>query len=349
MRFLKQGPLFFIILSTGFLLTLIAIGGKDNIYREQEYYPLKAPLLSMVFTGLHEEIYPWDLFVGKESAETMAQGGAPEPDMAEAAVMETASPTPVPTPSPSAIPAAAAEPVPAPTATPAAYGEGRAEPFRESTREEYLNHISADIYGDVGTAYAATYEFSQVDESYFDDALFIGDSRTVGLRDYTDLSEHADFYCETSLTVYKVMEEDFKNLGTIPEALAAKDYGKIYLMVGINELGRGTTEDFIGKYTEVVDALHELEPEAKIIVQGIMRVTGAKSNTDKIFNNDNINARNNAIATLADNRYIFYIDVNEVVCDEDGNLSADYTFDQIHLLGYCDEMWKQFLLSHGVS
>ena len=196
---------------------------------------------------------------------------------------------------------------------------------------------------------AAAYEFVTVDESYFDDALFIGDSRTVGLRDYTDLSEHADFYCETSLTIYKVMEEEYKGLGTVEEALANKEYGKIYLMVGINELGRGTTEDFMAKYTEVVDRLHELEPDAKIFIQGIMRVSGQKDSSDAIFNNSNINARNNAIATLADNSRFFYIDVNEAVCDEEGNLSAEYTFDQIHLLGVYNDLWKQFLLEHGVE
>lgn len=350
MKFLKQGPLFFIILSVGFLLTLAAVGGKNNIYREQEYYPLKAPFFSIVFTGIHDEIYPWEIFIQtKENVEAMAVEEEAAADEGQEAGPEEAADTAPATPTPTPAPAAAAEPTLAPTPTPAAYGEGRQEPLRESTREEYLNHISADIYGDGGIIYAASYEFSQVDESYFDDALFIGDSRTVGLRDYTDLAQHADFYCETSLTVYKVLEEDFKGLGTIPEAIENKDYGKIYLMVGINELGRGTTEDFMSKYTEVVDTLHELEPDAKIIVQGIMRVTGDKSSTDKIFNNHNINARNNAIATLADNQYIFYIDVNEVVCDEDGNLSEDYTFDQIHLLGAYDELWKQFLMSHGVS
>ncbi len=222
------------------------------------------------------------------------------------------------------------------------------EPLRESTREEYLNHISADIYGDAGVKRAAEYEFTQVDESYFDDALFIGDSRTVGLRDYTDLSEHADFYCETSLTIQKMLEENFPGLGTIEEALAKKEYGKIYIMLGINELGVGTTEDFMEKYTEGVAFLREKEPEAKIFIQGIMRVTGKKNSTDAIFNNSNINARNNAIATLADNEHIFYIDVNEVVCDEEGNLNSEYTFDQLHLLGVYDDLWKQFLLSHGV-
>ena len=356
MKFIKQSPLFLLLLVSGFLLTLIAIVGKDNIYDEQEYDPLKAPLLSVVFTGINENLYPWQLLQSKEETEVMAEiesgaedesnepaAGSPEVTKAEPSPEASLKPSAAPSSSPAAVPTNAPDPTPVP------YGEERPAPLRESTEEEYLNHISADIYGDVGILKAATYDFVTVDESYFDDALFIGDSRTVGLRDYTDLSEHADFYCETSLTIYKVMEENFKGLGTIEEALGAKDYGKIYIMVGINELGRGTTEDFMAKYTEVVDRLHELEPEAKIIIQGIMRVSGEKSESDAIFNNSNINARNRAIATLADNETLFYIDVNEVVCDEEGNLNGDYTFDQIHLLGVYDDLWKQFLLSHGIE
>ena len=344
------------MLVSGFLLTLIAIVGKDNIYDEQEYDPLKAPLLSVVFTGINENLYPWQLLQSKEETGPMAEiesgaedesnepaAGSPEVTKAEPSPEASLKPSAAPSSSPAAVPTKAPDPTPVP------YGEERPAPLRESTEEEYLNHISADIYGDVGILKAATYDFATVDESYFDDALFIGDSRTVGLRDYTDLSEHADFYCETSLTIYKVMVENFKGLGTIEEALGAKDYGKIYIMVGINELGRGTTEDFMAKYPEVVDRLHELEPEAKIIIQGIMRVSGEKSESDAIFNNSNINARNRAIATLADNETIFYIDVNEVVCDEEGNLNGDYTFDQIHLLGVYDDLWKQFLLSHGIG
>ena len=121
------------------------------------------------------------------------------------------------------------------------------------------------------------------------------------------------------------------------------------MMLGINELGRGTTEDFMGQYTEVIDTLRELEPEAKIFIMGIMRVSEKKSSSDAIFNNSNINARNNAVATLADNKNIFYIDVNEVVCDEEGNLKEEYTFDQIHLLGAYNDLVKQFLLEHGVA
>lgn len=389
MKFIRKCPLFIILLSTGLLFTIIAAGGMRTVYAQQEYLPLKAPLLSVMFAAINDDIYPWQVLdqeslpVSEPAAEPDVQEAAGDPEM-QAPEQDPVQPEDVPparVPSPEQSPSGEQPPSTdageeegtmaesddqdeeqqekqpdagmkgeeLPETERTEIPEGRLKPLRESTREEYLNHISADIYGDAGVLRAAEYEFASVDESYFDDALFIGDSRTVGLRDYTDLSEHADFYCETSLTIYKVLEEDFKGLGTISEALAARDYGKIYIMVGINELGRGTTENYMEKYTEVIDTLHELEPEAKIFIQGVMRVSGKKNSEDAIFNNSNIIARNNAVATLADNENIFYIDVNEVVCDEEGNLNADYTFDQIHLLGVYNDLWKQFLLGHGVN
>jgi len=430
-KLIRQCPFLLLLVSTGILFTLIGLCGKKNVYDGQEYDPLKEPVLVMMFKGLKEDVYPWQIF-GRdnegESVQAMASGqgdgnegmavSGEEEEDAEAAeeggredIRETDSDKEKPqdeetdtgkdreAPEEEGTEGKASEDgddskeeqaageadndktdggaedhngenssrendkgentaeerdgLEEPRREePPSGGENlpgeRIEPFRESTREEYLNHISADIYGDAGVKRAAEYEFVQVDESYFDDALFIGDSRTVGLRDYTDLSEHADFYCETSLTIQKMLEENFPGLGTIEEALEKKEYGKIYIMLGINELGVGTTENFMGYYTDAVDFLCEKEPDAKIFIQGIMRVTGKKNSTDAIFNNSNINARNNAIATLADNERIFYIDVNEVVCDEEGNLNSEYTYDQLHLLGVYDDLWKQFLLSHGV-
>lgn len=381
-RLFKKCPFLLLLTSTGILFSLIGLWGHKNIYAGQEYDPLREPALVMMFQGLKEDIYPWQI-LEQESAPVMAQKEEPgpgtekeeesagadtvsgggiresegqgsgsgkepakeeqkeEPEQEEAPVQKT--------PSPQGDEEEENPPKEEDEQEEEELPKGRIEPLRESTREEYLNHISADIYGDVGVRRAAEYEFTQVDESYFDDALFIGDSRTVGLRDYTDLSEHADFYCETSLTIQKILTENFPGLGTIEEALAGKAYGKIYIMLGINELGLGTTENFMEKYTEVVDFLCEKAPQARIFVQGIMRVTGKKHHSDAIFNNNNINARNNAIATLADNEQIFYIDVNEVVCDKEGHLNTEYTYDQLHLLGMYNDLWKQFLMSHGVQ
>lgn len=394
MKNLKKCPLLLLIFFTGVLFTIVAAVGKQNIYADQGYDPLKTPLLSVLFTGVQDDIYPWQMLSGAEPVSAQkaskeddaVQGNSDQQEQSVPGQNGAASPvagtekntTEAEQSGQDAAEAGQSAVQPGQDATgtdqsaarpgqnamgagqkgtgsdnaaktPAAKPLERLQPLRESTYEEYINHISADIYGDAGTVRAAEYPFETVTEDYFDDALFIGDSRTVGLRDYTDLAEHADFYCETSLTIYKVLEESFKGKGTILEALSKKNYGKIYLMVGINELGRGTTEDFMAKYTEVVDTLHELCPDAKIMIQGIMHVSEKKSSSDAIFNNSNINARNNAIATLADNVHFFYIDMNEAVCDENGNLNAEYTHDQIHLLGMYNDLWKQFLLEHGVE
>lgn len=376
MKFIKKCPVFMLLISTGLLFTIIGIGGRRNIYAEQEYEPLTTPVMALMFRGLNEDKYPWQI-LNRESQEVMAADSADTEEVTGVSDEGSLAPgqnsedgtdssglmqesqtegkeSPAQSGTESTISgngvgsSVSGNSVSGNRLSESEFPQGRLEPLRESTHEEYLNHISADIYGDMGVKRAASFAFEAVDESYFDDVLFIGDSRTVGLRDYTDLSEHADFYCETSLTIYKVLEENFKGQGTVTDALAAKDYGKIYLMVGINELGRGTTEDFMAEYTKVVDTLHELAPEAKIFIQGIMRVSGKKNASDAIFNNSNIDARNNAIATLADNVQFFYIDVNEAVCDEEGNLKEEYTFDQIHLLGVYNDLWKQFLLEHGV-
>lgn len=370
MNFIKKCPFFLLLVSTGIIFTFIGIMGRMSVYANQEYHPLTTPILAVMFTGINDGIYPWQVFTG-ESAQTMAQNHGSE-DAVENELesgQEKAPENDQMTDAPDALQEGmdASDDMPAEKETDVSNIEAESsggdeaqlegedvpfekiEPARASTQEEIQNHISADLYGDAGVLRAAEYEFSTVDESYFDDALFIGDSRTVGLRDYTDLAEHADFYCETSLTIYKVLEENFGGQGTIEEALENNEYGKIFLMVGINELGRGTTEEYMAEYTKVVERLQELEPKAKIFVQGVMRVSGEKNSSDAIFNNSNINARNNAIATLADNKQIFYIDVNEAVCDEEGNLIKDYTFDQIHLLGAYYDLWKQFLLVHGVA
>ena len=63
----------------------------------------------------------------------------------------------------------------------------------------------------------------------------------------------------------------------------------------------------------------------------------------------NIEEKNAAIAELADNQTIFYIDVNEAVCDAEGNLNAEYTIDEVHLKAKYYEIWKQFLLEHGIE
>ena len=79
-----------------------------------------------------------------------------------------------------------------------------------------------------------------VERNYFDDALFIGDSRTVGISEYGDLN-NATFFANTGMSVYNVFEKSVSvpKIGKLKleQLLESKKFGKVYIMLGINELG----------------------------------------------------------------------------------------------------------------
>lgn len=218
--------------------------------------------------------------------------------------------------------------------------------------------IQAEVSGGDGIGSEAeeqpAWEYMTVDETWFDDALFIGDSRTVGMEQYGGLS-NATFYASTGLTVYKIFTaeivpvEGSKQKITIEEALSQRQFAKIYLMIGINEMGTGTVETFMEKYAEVVAKIQELQPDAVIYLQAIMRVSSERSAKGDYINNEGIDLRNEEIAKLADNEKIFYLDVNSVICDEEGGLEKSYTFDGVHLLAKYVSVWKEFLMEHAVN
>ncbi|MBQ7777138.1 MAG: hypothetical protein IJ379_14570 [Lachnospiraceae bacterium] len=195
-----------------------------------------------------------------------------------------------------------------------------------------------------------TYEFSVGDKEYFSDALFIGDSRTVGLQLYGKL-DNADYFAAPGLSLYsiprtKVTVGEYTDV-TLTELLEKKDYGKIYLMLGINELGYNF-EKTLTKYHELVAELRTKEPQAILYACANLHVTDIRDENDEIHNNDNINRINAEIAALEDKKDIFYLDVNELFDDEAGNLNQEYASDDSHVLGTCYDDWCDWLIEHTI-
>lgn len=306
------------ILAGWFLLSGVGYLGKDNIYQNYSVDTAKSPYFVLVFQGLRDHIYPWDIkwkelfeyypkqtpnhVLAKELEETQESG-----DKAGNAQ-------------------ASGENEPG-------TGVETGQPGAEETQ-------------------TVRRKFVTVEEDYFEDAVFIGDSRTVGLRDYGGLDK-TDFFATVGMNVYDLWTDKFCEVNgekvTLEEALSAKQYGKVYFQIGINEMGRGTVDGFMEKYAQSVEKIRELQPEALIFLQGIMKVTTEKSNADSIFNNQGIQERNERIAQLADGITVFYIDVNEAVCDETGGLRVDLTFDNLHLYGSKYGIWVDFLKTRGIE
>lgn len=191
-----------------------------------------------------------------------------------------------------------------------------------------------------------------VADSYFNDAVFIGDSRTEGFMMYTGL-KNATFYTHKGLMVNTAFTAPVINVGgkriSVMSAIEKnKNYKKVYIMLGINELGWAYSNLFIEKYGLIIDAIKKSSSDVKIIIQSLIPVTKSKSKSDKIYNNEKIREYNLLLKKLATDKKVYYVNVAEAFEDDNGCLPEDAAFDGVHLKKpYC-EKWLEYLKSHTV-
>ena len=193
-------------------------------------------------------------------------------------------------------------------------------------------------------------KFEKVDKSYFDDALFIGDSRTVGISEYGDL-DNATFFADTGLNIYDIYDTSISvnnKKVKIGQLLSTNKYGKIYVMMGINELGYNLDKT-AKKYEEFINFIKEKQKNSIIYIKANLHVTKTKSESDKIFNNQRINKYNGKIKEFADDKKIFYLDINEHFDDVEHNLNEKYTHDNVHIYAKYYTEWTNWLKEHAIK
>jgi hypothetical protein len=198
-------------------------------------------------------------------------------------------------------------------------------------------------------ASSTVYNYSTVDCDFFANSLFIGDSRVDGLQRFSQLST-ATYCFKDGLTVWSLHESGLvdKNYAatTIEETLGEKNYDYIYIMLGINEAGRGTSLSFANQFKEDILYIRQAQPTAKIVIVGITGVTRAYSNSNADRSTDNLTTRNVFLSYLANGVDVFYLDLNDSVCDADGAMYAEYSYDGVHLKAQYYDLWADYICSH---
>lgn len=242
-----------------------------------------------------------------------------------------------------------------------AAGDGQSEEQEQKPQKvkpEYISYekkkTDSPWYTDPGKIPQTTkYDYQTVKKDYFDDAVFIGDSRIVGMNDYSGLT-NATFFAKTGLTIYNLLDDQFvkdPDSGrdvSVSYMMQHYNYGKIYLMVGINELGTGGTQRFQDAYKKVLKSFRKWQPDAVIYVQSIMGVSPSKDQSDSVFNNTNIRDKNYAVSKLTDGIHIFYLNIQEIYEDKHHNLAQELTFDDVHLYAQHYDKWVKYLKKHAV-
>lgn len=186
-------------------------------------------------------------------------------------------------------------------------------------------------------------------EGWFEDAVFIGNSLTEGLRNYDGL-DGASYYAGKGLMVDTVYTKKIVSAGgrqyTAVQAVKKNRFGKVYLMFGINELGWSSSQTFFDDYGKLIDDIKKGSSGVKIYVQSIMPVSAKKSESSTIYNNAKIREFNGRLEKLAKDKNAVYLDVASAVADGSGALPEGASLDGVHLNAqYCGK-WCGYLQEH---
>lgn len=190
----------------------------------------------------------------------------------------------------------------------------------------------------------------EVDNSFFDDAVFIGDSRTEGFMIYEDVNAtsytHKGLMVDTIFTS-PVITQDGEKI-TVMEALKNTSFNKVYIMLGINETGWQSSYFFIQKYGEIIDEIKKINPDAIIYVESILPVSEKVSMNHSYIKKAKIDEYNVLIKEMVKEKGVYYLDISSAVANEAGYLPEDAATDGIHLnKKYCDK-WLQYLKTHYI-
>lgn len=175
-----------------------------------------------------------------------------------------------------------------------------------------------------------------VDDSWFDDAAFLGNSLVDGFRLYSGLT-NCDIFASTSMTVLGV--------DSLLSQMALNQYGKVYILLGINEIG--FEPDYFGDiYSDMLDKIVAQQPDADIYIMGLSPVSAYKSSTDSVFTMDRVRSYNEELLALAEERGFYYIDLCEALAGEDGYLPSEVTTDGVHFAAGHYAIWRDYLKNH---
>ena len=203
---------------------------------------------------------------------------------------------------------------------------------------------------------AAVPESGEQSGDFFADAVFLGDSLTDGLMLYSAIRP-ANVLAVKGVSVFSIGSKPVlpnpkggADL-TILDALEQDgSYGKIYVLLGVNELGEPSDTRFIEAYGALVDRLKASYPAADIYVQSMMPVNESKARSAglaRAITNENIARRNALILQLCAEKEVFFLDLFSLMVDEAGMLPREETNDGVHLYISGYQKWYAYLCSHA--
>lgn len=186
---------------------------------------------------------------------------------------------------------------------------------------------------------------------YMNNCIFLGDSRTVAMVSYGFVSDE-NVLAKVGISHQAVMSTTFvQNSGkqyTIAQYLKTHKAPVIYIGYGVNGMN-GNEEQYEKSYKEVVEKIMDLAPDSEIVLMAIWPVNdyGSYKNTVR---NEWVNKYNDFLKTLAEYEGIFYLDVDTILRDSDGQIKGEYDAgDGLHYRACAYTVILEYIIHHPVK
>ncbi|MGT2926248.1 SGNH/GDSL hydrolase family protein [Streptococcus cuniculipharyngis] len=117
----------------------------------------------------------------------------------------------------------------------------------------------------------------------------------------------------------------------LAEQVLALEPSKIFLMIGVNDIGRGyANQEIVKRISEIVATIRQAHYFSQIYLLSVLPVNENPSYQDKVKvrNNQTIQALNKDLAVLGG---VEFINLYPVLLDDQGQLAQAYTSDGLHL------------------
>ncbi|MEX6686502.1 GDSL-type esterase/lipase family protein [Danxiaibacter flavus] len=133
-------------------------------------------------------------------------------------------------------------------------------------------------------------------------------------------------------------------LARLDQVLAAHP-SKIFLLIGINDLKRGTSPVFIaGNYVKIVEKIKKTSPKTKLFLQSVLPVNeGMLPSIYSKINNEIVRNLNDSLSAIANRYKVPFIDLHEIFEDDNHQLKKEFSTDGLHLKPDAYILWAEYL------
>ena len=200
-------------------------------------------------------------------------------------------------------------------------------------------------------------------KDFFNDVVFVGDSVTQGLKNYTTARRNkgeeclgtAQFLCCGSMSYTNALNPVSQSSlhpvyrgkkVSVEDGIAQCGAGKAFIMLGMNDFSAYNEKTWRQSVQTLIDRILDKNPRVQLYIESVTPIVNGMEHGN--FSNANIDQFNAYLKDFCAQRGLTYVDISRnVMQDDSGHLKKSYCGDPgamgIHMSNAGSDAWVQYL------